>query len=155
MTQLNKNGKNLQLIVDAADKVYPEPDKHLLADLSIVQAILEGAVLNNPPSQLALKYNNLFGIKGIGTMGSVDLPTHEYYDKQMHTLEQKFAWNKNIEDSFLQHRKLLEHSRYNACWSTKTFGEIAHAVHDAGYATDPSYADELIRVYKEYFGDSV
>lgn len=158
MTNLtNDNDYNIDLVSDAAHKLYP--DNPVLADLTTAQAILEGRLQpGKQPSELALKYNNLFGIKGHGTAGSVVLPSPEYRGSngKWETDNSNFAVNKNIEDSLEQHKELFENGtsdnpdRYDKVLEAKTFEEAAYAVQKAGYATDPGYANELISVYNEY-----
>ena len=130
--------------------VYNIMGHNLLADLTVVQGILEGALNREPPSELALKYNNLFGIKGIGTAGYILLPTHEYTHDGWIEVDQRFARNLCIEDSIRQHQSLLELPRYADLNGATTFEEIAGCVREDGYATDPQYTQELIDVYDEY-----
>ena len=124
----------------------------VLADLTAAQAILESN-LEGKPSMLAFKYNNLFGIKGSGTAGSVSLPTTEYIKGKKESVMQQFAANTNIEDSLQQHNNLFKNGtsdnplRYTKVLKATTFEEAAQAVQAAGYATDPNYSKELIAVY--------
>lgn len=148
MNKLTNNSKeNVALVIEESKKAHP--DKPLLAALTATQAILESALLSKP-SQLAMKYNNLFGIKGRGTEGSVSLMTNEYYNGKMNRVKQPFAHNKDISDSFAQHKKLFERSRYAKLHDAKTFEDIAKEVRVAGYATDPSYTKLLIDVYNKH-----
>ncbi len=158
MTQLTNNIRdNIKLLKQEADKVYS--DNQIIRDLVITQGILESAILRGTPSSLALRYNNLFGIKGIGTgllvngkiINRVLLPTHEYYPGQgMIEVDQSFAVNATIEDSFKQHRLLLEKPRYAPCWDCMTFKEIADCIRKCGYATDPNYSLELENIHHEF-----
>lgn len=157
---LNSNGDNLELIKQASSTCFTS-EEHLLRDLTICQAILEGAILHSPPSKLALKYNNLFGIKGIGTglvvngkkLYSISMPTHEYYPSTgMQEVDCLFAVNNSIEDSLYQHKTLLELPRYSDLYTAKSFSNVAHYVHCDGYATDPHYPQLLIAIYNQYLG---
>lgn len=139
---------NIKVVRQLANKVYP--DNKILADMTLVQAILEGALWKAPPSSLALKYNNLFGIKGKGTKGSVQLMTKEFYGGQMHDVKQSFAYNATVEDSVLQHRRVLDLSRYAKVGTSKTFDEAAKAIHAGGYATDNKYPQLLIDTYNKW-----
>lgn len=153
---------NISRIIQAAHAT--NTDNPIVADLSAAQAILESG-LQSKPSQLAIKYNNLFGIKGTGTgkvidgkmKNRVNLPTKEY--SQAHgweEVDQFFAVNASLEDSFKQHRELFERGtrdnpkRYLPVLKAKTFEEAAQAVRKAGYATDPAYPGKLIAVYNKY-----
>lgn len=133
----------------AAQAVYK--DNNTMAKLCATQAILESGFLRGG-SQLANKYNNWFGIKGKGiiTGKSISLPTKEYEKGKWITINQDFAWNNSTEESFMQHRKLMEKTRYAACWRAKDIPEAAQSVWKAGYATDPKYPNLLISTYNLY-----
>lgn len=139
--------KNIQLVKEAALKSYPT--NTILAMLTASQAILESN-LTGHPSGLALYYNNLFGIKGKGTHGSIMLPTHEYVDNHMVTVNAAFAYNNTIDDSFEQHKQVLTLERYKNLESATTFEQAAHMIQKDGYATDPNYPNELISIYNKY-----
>lgn len=156
MTQLsNDNQQNIKLIQTLANKVYN--GNQVLADLTTAQAILESNLLGTKPSTLAMKYNNLFGIKGKGTKGSVSLQTWEQKkDGTKETLNQPFAWNTSVEDSLEQRKSLLENgtkdnpTRYHKVLSALTFEEGANALVSGGYASDKQYAMKLINLYNKY-----
>lgn len=157
MTQLtNDSQTNIELVRPLCYASFT--DNKLLAELTFVQAILEGGLRSSPPSQLALIYNNLFGIKGMGTGKLVDgkmrskvlLPTHEFYHGEMQEIHDTFAVNANIEDSIEQHKALFKLPRYADLWIATTFEDIAEWVQDDGYATSPTYPQELIDVYNDY-----
>lgn len=146
MTRLTTDPKtNIELVKKIALEQYP--DNENLAMLTAAQAILESR-LNGVPSQLALDDNNLFGIKGHGTNGMVSLPTHEFINGQVHELLQGFAVNSSVEDSFAQHKRVLELPRYSALHTPGlSFEKLAYLIRQAGYASDPSYSIELIDIY--------
>lgn len=92
---------------------------------------------------------NLFGIKGTGPAGSISVPTKEFINGRMVTVRDSFrkyhSWQESIED----HGKLLLNSRYSPALRYKNDPDrYAHAIHDAGYATDPNYASKLISIMK-------
>jgi len=140
---------DLQIIKDSAKVVYP--DNEIMKDLCICQAILESGVLQGG-SKLANKYNNLFGIKGKGikTSRSIRLPTKEDINGKIHTVQDDFAWNDSVEESFMQHRKILSLPRYALVWKCKTFEEAAEAVRECGYATDRNYSKLLTNIFNRY-----
>lgn len=152
------NRLNIDLIKRLATKVY-EGNK-VLADLTTAQAILESNLLGNRPSQLAMKYNNLFGIKGSGTKGSVKLMTTEFRNGKEYKEPHSFAWNNSVEDSIAQRKSLFEKGtrdnpiRYSRVLKAKTFEEAAEAVKAGGYATSPSYVKDLIAIYNKYLKDA-
>ncbi len=146
-TLTNNLYKNLELLHIEATKVYPEAP--ILRDLCLAQAILESRLLG-VPSKLATMANNLFGIKGKGTAGSVWMLTWEHINGKDIKVEAAFAKNATVEDSIKQHRHVLELPRYKKVWLSKTFDEAAKATHEAGYATDPGYPSKLIDIYNKY-----
>lgn len=158
MSGLSPDNKlaNIKMAISAAKAQYP--DRPLYAQLTACQAILEAGLLNTPPSSLALKYNNLFGIKGEGSgkkingkfQNTVILPTHEFYNGAMHLVDQKFAVNASVEDSFSQHDHLLRFPRYAKLAAARTFSEIAYFIKECGYATDNHYPEKLIALYNHY-----
>jgi flagellum-specific peptidoglycan hydrolase FlgJ len=148
MIQLTDNPQeNIAQVLDAAHRCYP--NQPILADLTAAQAILESRLLTHP-SLLARKYNNLFGIKGEGTDGSVSLITHEYHQGEMYEVPQNFASNLTLDDSINQHKNLLSKPRYQNLASAKDLPEAARMIQEDGYATDPSYASMLISIYNRY-----
>lgn len=141
--------KDLEIVRNAAKAVYPE--NLVLQQLCECQAILESGILQGG-SLLSNKYNNLFGIKGKGikTGRSISLPTKEQVGNKLITLKQDFAWNDSVEESFLQHKKILSLPRYKAVWKSKDLSEAAKAVRECGYATNKSYDKLLINIYNKY-----
>lgn len=139
--------QNISLLRPEILKVYPE--SIIMADLCLAQAILESRLLG-VPSGLARDCNNLFGIKGKGTLGTVYLLTHEYVRGKEITVKAGFAKNLTLEDSIKQHRHVLELPRYKKVWTSQTFNEAADAIRLAGYATDINYTRSLIDIYNKY-----
>lgn len=142
-----------QLILNA-NMVYP--DSKILAAVTVVQAILESNYIGDPNgSLLARKYNNLFGIKGEGTAGSVNLSTHEYYDNEMHIMKQPFAVYISVDDCFQAHKALLDKPRYARVREAGNVEEACQALRDCGYATDPDYPSELMEIYDKYVKQAI
>ena len=129
----NREARISQLM-KAAIQVHP--DSEIMQRITVAQAINENGW--DISSGLA-KHNNLFGIKGSGTAGSVNMPTWEVYGGQTVHTNANFAANTTVEDSFLQHDRLLKRDRYHAVREAKTFDEAADALLRAGYGTDPRY----------------
>lgn len=162
MSSLSNTDKdyNLRLITKLANEAYP--NNKVLADLLVVQAIVEGDILmrDKKPgvSTLAFKYNNLFGITSKGTKGYVSLPTWEHIRGKDVEVTRKFAWNNSLEDSIEQRKKLFENGlsfkkdNYKKVLEAPTFEQAAIALTKAPYpyATDPNYAKTLISIYKQY-----
>lgn len=147
---------NVNLVEKLAFKVYNQ--NKILADLTTAQAILESNLTDKKPSELAFKYNNLFGVKGKGSKGSIKLLTKEYIKGKTETLPEAFAWNASVEDSIKQRKELFEKgtkdypTNYFKVLSAQTFEEAAKALTTAKepYASDPNYSERLIHIYHKY-----
>ncbi|MGG6311279.1 glycoside hydrolase family 73 protein [Paenibacillus macerans] len=116
------------------------------ASLTIAQAALES---NWGTSGLARQANNLFGIKGSGPAGSLILPTTEYRGGKTVRVNAAFRKYRTWSESIADHAKLLSANRYAGA-RNRTGPEAARAVAAAGYASDPKYADKLIRLMDSY-----
>lgn len=153
MKLTNDSKENIKLVIQEAHKVYY--DYPIVADLAATQAILESR-LNGKPSQLALKGNNLFGIKSFKSADSIEFNTQECEGKLCKKVKARFAKFSSVLGSFLHHRFLMENGtksnpdRYRGVFKAKTFEEAAKAVKDGGYATDPNYVKKLIDTYNIY-----
>ncbi|PZM65886.1 Exo-glucosaminidase LytG precursor [Paenibacillus konkukensis] len=134
---------------------YAIADMHITkvpASLTIAQGILESADGN---SGLAVQANNLFGIKGKGTAGSVTMPTREYSGGKWITVNAAFRKYNNWGDSVADHSALIVNG---VSWNRKLYHKVlgadgrtaAREVAAAGYATDPTYADKLIRLMDDW-----
>lgn len=141
--------ERLKQVVDAAKRTFPNQPH--LAKLAAAQAVHEsGLASSNGPSGLAKNHNNLFGIKGSGTAGTVNMQTGEHLNGRDVTINAGFAKNATLEDSFQQHKNLLNKSRYSKVVSSQSFEQAAQEVRAAGYATDPSYTQKLISTYNTH-----
>ena len=130
----------LQQVQQAAQAQFP--NNPVMQQLAVAQATQESGLLGGKPSQLAQKYNNIFGIKGNGP----SLQTHEFINGQDKTLSQEFAQYGSIEDSMKAYKELMNNPRYKGVLNAKNFADAARAVQMAGYATDPHYAQGLMQV---------
>jgi hypothetical protein len=87
--------------------------------------------------------HNYFGIKGTGSTVS----TSEFIDGKMTTVQASFRDYTSPVQSAQDYANLLKSSpRYRAVLQARTPREAAIAVAQAGYATDPQYANKLVRV---------
>lgn len=118
------------------------------ASITLGQIMLEsGGSYSGGLSGLAYNYNNLFGIKGSGTAGTVYLPT---YEEGQGTITDGFARYNNFAESIEAHGKLLSTDLYTQYTkNATTVEEYAKAIHKAGYATSSTYADTLIKIINE------
>jgi flagellum-specific peptidoglycan hydrolase FlgJ len=101
--------------------------------------------------------NNMFGIKAYGDKTPywkgdyINLNTHEYYAGTPDNVNDKFRSYKTITDSIRDHSyflKNLEH--YKPVFLAKNPQEQAKALQNAGYATDPNYANKLIAIMDKH-----
>jgi flagellar protein FlgJ len=92
---------------------------------------------------------NLFGIKaGKGWTGdTVEAATTEYVDGQPTKVIERFRAYASYEDCFRDYANLLRNSpRYTGVIGSQDGTEFARRLQQAGYATDPMYADKLSRI---------
>lgn len=113
------------------------------ASITLAQGCLES---NNGNSRLALEGNNHFGIKcknnwtGKRIFHTDDAPN------------ECFRQYSNAEESYLDHTDfLLSSTRYSHLFAlhVTNYKEWAHGLKKAGYATDPTYADRLIKIIED------
>lgn len=144
--------KFLGVVSDLAKKSFA--DTGMSAALQTAQAILEtGWGQSVPVDKYTGKFsNNLFGIKGKGTLGSVISNTWEEYNGTVFRIDAEFRAYNNINESWLNHKELLlKAERYGI------FREVMHdstrgawALRRAGYATDSLYPIKLMNIIKQY-----
>ncbi|HOI91179.1 MAG TPA: glucosaminidase domain-containing protein [Candidatus Rifleibacterium sp.] len=92
---------------------------------------------------------NMFGIKGTGPAGSIRVSTQEFVNGRMITIQDNFRKYHSWQESFDDHAKLLQNSRYGYALQYKNNPDrYAQEIHKAGYATDPNYASKLIGIMK-------
>lgn len=122
------------------------------ASLTIAQGILESADGN---STLTVQANNLFGIKGKGTNGSISLGTIEYVNGKAISVKANFRKYHNWGESVIDHSKLITNG---VSWNRQLYQgvigkdgeEAAREIAKAGYATDPNYANKLIAIMHQH-----
>jgi hypothetical protein len=117
---------------------------HIPASITLSQALIESGA---GKSDLAVKANNHFGIKcHIGWVG-------ESINQNDDTPGECFRSYKTAEESFRDHSKFLtEKTRYAALFKLDIYDYKAWAngLKQSGYATNPRYADILIKVITDY-----
>ena len=123
----------------------------VLASLTTAQAILES---NWGTSGLTVRANALFGIKsGASWRGKVySATTKECYDGVNPVeITALFRAYGSLAESVSDHSSLLTcNARYKAVVGERDYKAACRAIKAAGYATDPDYAEKLIRVIEEY-----
>ncbi len=98
---------------------------------------------------------NLFGIKaGANWKGKVvNVLTTEYEDGVAKKVTQPFRAYASYEESFADYARLIGNSpRYESVAQARNEIEAARRIQDAGYATDPQYAQKLIGVMSQLRG---
>ena len=114
------------------------------ASITLAQGLLESG---NGKSTLAVKGNNHFGIKC--HKGWTGKSMRHDDDKK----NECFRVYDSPEESFRDHSDFLRYrDRYSFLFDFKVtdYKSWAHGLKKAGYATDPSYPQKLIRIIEEY-----
>lgn len=123
----------------------------VLASLTIAQAILESGW---GTSELTIHGNALFGIKATKSWkGKVYCSkTKECYDGvNMVTEDAVFRAYGSWEESIKDHSAFLKkYKRYENVIGETNYKKACEDVEDAGYATDPDYANKLIKLIEDY-----
>jgi flagellum-specific peptidoglycan hydrolase FlgJ len=128
-----------------------QQEKGIPASITLGQIILESSGNYNGLSGLAFEAKNLFGIKGTGTAGSVSWDTTEYVNGQPMVTTAQFAKYNTFYDSMLDHANLLLKPRYQKYLKDViSIVDYANGIQEAGYATDPIYANKLIKIIYQY-----
>lgn len=98
---------------------------------------------------------SFFGIKGTGSAGSIDYSTWENYGPgQEHTvINDQFAAYKSLDDAYQAFFDFIQIGRYIPAWTRfkqdHDWRELIRGINRAGYATDPGWADFIIRLSEE------
>lgn len=135
--------------------IAKEVDKSfdLLPSITIAQACLES---DYGKSDLSQKYNNLFGVKGNNPNTSAVLKTKEFEKGKWIEIKARFQIYDSYEASIRAHARLFQKGttwdakQYRHVLAAKNYKAQAHALVKDGYATDPDYADKLIKLIEEY-----
>lgn len=113
------------------------------ASITLAQACLESS---NGKSKLAMEANNHFGIKCSNWTG----PTFIQDDDRKDECFRKYN---SVLESYDDHSYFLRsRPRYASLFELEKtdYKGWAHGLKKAGYATDPSYAERLIKIIEEY-----
>ena len=113
------------------------------ASITLAQGLLES---NAGRSTLATKANNHFGIKVSGSW------TGPYVLRDDDAPNEKFRKYKSARDSYIDHSKFLQGRRYQSLFqlSLTDYKGWARGLKACGYATNPAYAEMLIRTIEVY-----
>jgi len=135
----------IQKILSGAKKAYQQ--YNVLPSLTMAQAALESNWGKNGIG------NNLFGIKATSSWtGKKQYVWTTEYDANgnAYKCQDWFRDYDSIDDSILDHGKLLTWSNYDRVRASLDYKEACKAVQTCGYATDPEYANLLIDIIEAY-----
>lgn len=114
------------------------------ASITLAQAALESGW---GTSRLATTANNFFGIK----VGPVWQWSGPYVLANDDKPNEKFRKYKTVYDSFIDHADfLMVNNLYNSLFDTTDYKQWAVGLQKAGYATDKTYASQLIGLIEKY-----
>lgn len=158
LAQKEAAAKLLKQKKDFIKKVAPVAQKvdkgtKLLPSITIAQACLES---NYGQSDLAQKYNNLFGVKGTSKTTSAVMTTKEYTNGKWVTVKARFQIYDSYEASIRAHNRLFQEgttwnkNQYKDVLNAKNYTEQAKALVTDGYATDPDYATKLTNLIEQF-----
>ena len=147
----NKGGKKnlssvrLEYIAKYKELAIRQMKKYKIpASIILAQACLESA---DGRSTLATKANNHFGIK---CHSSWKGKTYRKDDDRRNECFRKYP---TIEDSYKDHSEFLKNGkRYSKLFSLplRDYRKWAKGLKEAGYATNPHYAEVLIKIIEDY-----
>lgn len=140
-----KRRKMQAYVKQYADYAVAEMKKHRIpASITLAQGLLES---DAGESRLAVQNNNHFGIKCFSRTCKRGHCTN-YTDDSHKDFFRKF---KTPEESFRAHSALLKSERYQFLFRYKAtdYEAWAEGLQEAGYATDPRYAQKLIGLINE------
>ena len=123
------------------------------AGIAVAQSALES---NWGNSQLSRDAHNYFGIKAHGALPWIELPTREAKDGALVPVTARFARYESMEACFADRERILTHvaayAEARACLADPEAFLRALARH---WATDPHYAEKLLRLYREHGFDQL
>ncbi len=128
--------------------IHQQLDYGIPASITMAQALLESGA---GQSELALNANNHFGIKcNNDWMGGV-----YYHDDD--SKGECFRHYNDAADSFKDHSKFLQRTRYATCFeiAVEDYEGWARRLKECGYATDPLYAQKLVKIIEDYQLDTL
>lgn len=135
----------LQLATDAART--SSQTSGLAPGITVAQAALESAWGS---SELSRRANNYFGIKAHGKHPSVEFPTSEVRDGKVVRISAEFAAYDSMAQCFAcRDRLILGGARYAGVRESAHDPERFARALAKHWATDPQYAEKLLRIYHE------
>lgn len=121
---------------------------HVLPSITVAQAIVESGWGR---SGLSTSAHNLFGIKGSYNGHSITMRTREVYGGRSVYVNANFRAYPNNSESVKDHGRFLNvNSRYRNLLGDTNPASVANKLHQDGYATDPNYANTLMKFVRMY-----
>ena len=142
--QSGTNGYYWAYIDKYKDLAMEQQQKHRIpASITLAQGLLES---NAGRSTLATEANNHFGIKTPGGW------TGPYVVKDDDRRGEHFRKYRNARESYEDHSQFLLKPRYKVLFTYKIndYRSWARGLKQCGYATNPTYAEGLIRIIEAY-----
>ena len=140
----SKNQLYIDYIEQYRDLAIEQQRKHKVpAAITMAQGLLESGA---GQSELAVKANNHFGIKCASDWVG---RTYTHDDETKNECFRQYA---SPADSYEDHSLFLKRKRYESLFALPLadYKGWAHGLKACGYATDPKYADKLIRLIEQY-----
>lgn len=138
----------IELLTPYAKKV--EETHGTRPSILIAQAALESDWGN---SSLSRDSNNYFGIKD---PNGTQYATKEFYNDEWESIQASFKYYNSLEDSIVDYANLIKNGTswnsdlYIDAIQATSYIDSAYALQEAGYATDPTYAEKVIHLIEQY-----
>ncbi len=139
-----QNPQYISYIAKYREMAIEQQIKHRIpAAITMAQGLLESSA---GQSELAVKANNHFGIKCTSDW------VGRTYTHDDETANECFRQYASAADSYEDHSLFLQRKRYESLFALPLadYKGWAHGLKACGYATDPKYADKLIRIIELY-----
>ena len=139
-----QNPQYISYIAKYREMAIEQQIKHRIpAAITMAQGLLESSA---GQSELAVKANNHFGIKCASDWVG---RTYTHDDETKNECFRQYA---SAADSYEDHSLFLQRKRYESLFALPLadYKGWAHGLKACGYATDPKYADKLIRIIELY-----
>ncbi len=135
-------------VVGFVDRLWPQAQSVARALGVSVRAVIAQAALETGWGEHESAPHNLFGIKATGSQAGAEDPTTEYADGTPTQTVAKFRRFASDTAAMASYASLIRTDpRYQAALgSGDNVRRFATALQQAGYATDPAYAEKLIAV---------
>lgn len=139
----------LEIITPIAKQV--QVDYGIRPSVLVAQAALES---NWGNSDLSQQSNNYFGIKGNNS--GKQYATKEFDKEKWQSVQASFRTYDSVGESVMDYAKLIKNGTswnsdlYLDVINAEHYKDAAQALQKAGYATDPDYANKLIRIIEQY-----